>query len=130
MKNDISTRRDIDILVKTFYDKLLQDDLLQTIFRQTVLQDLENHLKTIADFWDSILLDANNYRGNVTEKHFSVDKQFPLDQPEFNQWLFLWKQTIDELFEGEKAEMAKFRAQSIADIMLYKLDFIHKNSKS
>ena len=125
MKYDISTHADIDHLVQTFYDKLLQDDLLQPIFRQTILPHLEVHLKTIADFWDSILLDADIYRGNVTEKHIALDKKFPLSHNEFNRWLLLWKQTTDELFEGEKSEMVKFRAQSIADIMQYKLDYMH-----
>ncbi|MFN8238138.1 MAG: group III truncated hemoglobin [Chitinophagales bacterium] len=127
MKQDISTRQDIDTLVKLFYDKLLQDEILQTIFRETVLSHLEKHLTIIANFWDSILLDADVYRGNVTEKHIALDQRFPLNEKEFNQWLFLWKQTIDELFAGEKAEMAKFRAQSIADIMRYKIDFLNKN---
>ena len=117
MKYDITTRQDIDSLVKIFYDKLLQDDLLKSIFEKMVLPNLEEHLKIIADFWDSILLDANNYRGNVTEKHFEVDKQFPLSKTEFDRWLLHWNTTIDELFIGEKAEMAKQRAQSIADIM-------------
>jgi len=128
MKTDITTRNDIDILVKTFYDKLLQDDILKAIFQKMVLPNLDEHLKTIADFWDSILLDANNYRGNVTEKHFDVDKQFPLSKIEFDRWLLHWKTTIDELYIGEKADMAKFRAQSIADIMEYKLDYIRKNA--
>lgn len=127
MRRDISTRKDIDTLVKVFYDKLLQDDLLKPIFEKMVLSNLEEHLKTIADFWDSILLDANNYRGNVTEKHFEVDKQFPLSKTEFDRWLQYWNATIDGLFVGEKAEMAKFRAQSIADIMQYKLEFVNKH---
>jgi hemoglobin len=126
MKSDITTRKDIDDLVRIFYEKLLNDDLLQHIFRQTILPNLNSHLATIADFWDSILLDANNYRGNVTEKHFEIDKRFYLSKNEFEKWLFYWNQTIDELFNGEIAEMAKFRARSIADIMQYKLDHVRK----
>ena len=126
MKQDISTKNDIDQLVHIFYVKLLNDDMLKHIFQQTILPHLEKHLATIADFWDSILLDADIYRGNVTEKHIELDKKFHLSKTEFDRWLFHWKQTIDELFEGEKADMAKFRAQSIADIMQYKIDFLRK----
>lgn len=129
MKTDITTRNDIDILVKKFYDKLLADDLLQELFQKTVLQHLEPHLKLVADFWDSILLDADNYRGNVIEKHFNLDKKFPINKPEFDRWLSHWNSTIDELFSGEKADMAKFRANSIADIMQYKLEYIRKTAK-
>lgn len=124
MKQDITTRTDIDTLVKVFYDKLLADDLLKEIFEKTVVAHLEIHLEKVADFWDSILLDANNYRGNVVEKHFDINKLFNLDKAAFDRWLLHWKNSVDELFEGEKAEMAKSRAQSIADIMHYKLDYI------
>lgn len=130
MKSDITNRNDIEILVKLFYNKLLQDDAVKEIFEQTVLQHLESHLKTIADFWDSILLDADNYRGNVTEKHFALDKRFTLTHDIFNHWLLHWNTSVDELFDGEKATMAKTRAQSIADIMEYKLDFIRKQNSN
>ena len=126
MKPDITNRKDIDTLVILFYDKLLQDITVKEIFEQTVLQHLETHLKTIADFWDSILLDANNYRGNVTEKHFDLDKRFTLTHDIFKHWLLNWNASVDELYDGEKAAMAKTRAQSIADIMEYKLAFIRK----
>jgi hemoglobin len=130
MKNDISTRSDIDHLVKTFYEKLLNNDLLKHIFESTIVNHFDTHIKTIADFWDSILLDGNVYRGNVTEKHIALDVLFPLNGEEFETWLSIWKSTVDELFEGEKAEMAKFRAQSIADIMQYKIDYVRRSRQS
>ncbi len=130
MQKDISTRHDIDQLIALFYKKLLEDTMLQYIFRETVLEHLQIHLHTVADFWDSILLDANNYRGNVTEKHIALDRKFPLSEDLFNRWLELWKESINELFEGEKAEIAKTRAQSMADIMLYKIKYLHNNPPS
>lgn len=126
MKPDITSRNDIEILVAYFYGKLLSDEVLQTIFRNTVMEHLRKHLGTIADFWDSILLDSNVYRGNVTEAHYKVDKQFPMNAAEFEHWLKHWKESVDELFAGEKADMAKYRAKTIADIMQYKLDYVRK----
>jgi hemoglobin len=127
IKSDIETRQDIDKLVSLFYDRLLSDNELKYIFQQTVVPHLAAHLTLIADFWDGILLDANIYRGNVPEKHIALDKKFPLRKEAFNSWLRLWKESIDELFEGEKADLAKTRAQSIADIMEYKLEYLHKH---
>lgn len=128
MKSDITTRKDIDVLVKLFYDKLFEDVVVKEIFEQTVLDHLEAHLDIIADFWDSILLDANNYRGNVVEKHFDLDKRFMLNHTIFEHWLLNWKAAVDELYIGEKADMAKSRAQSIADIMEYKLEYLRKSN--
>lgn len=126
MKQDITTRADIEILVSYFYGKLLTDDILKPIFENTVLEHLRTHLATIADFWDSILLDSNVYRGNVTEAHYKVDEKYPMNKEEFEHWLLHWNTSIDELYVGKKAEMAKYRAQTIADIMQYKLDYVRK----
>jgi hemoglobin len=41
---------------------------------------------------------------------------------EFLEWLRLFYDTVDELFEGEKAELAKYRGRTIAGIMLYKIE--------
>ena len=35
----------------------------------------------------------------------------------FNLWLAYWQQTVTELFVGEKAEKALFRAATIKDLM-------------
>lgn len=126
MKHDIQTRDDLFVLVKTFYEKLFADELLQTIFIDVAKIKLEEHLPILVDFWDSILLDGDSYRRNQMEKHTELNKKFRLEKQHFDQWIFLWNQTIDELFAGERAEHAKFRAKSIADIMSYKIDYLNK----
>lgn len=40
---------------------------------------------------------------------------------EFSEWLLLFTQTVDSLFEREKAEEAKLRAENIARLMLYNI---------
>ncbi len=127
MKHDIQTRDDLFLLVKTFYEKLFADELLQTIFIDVAKIKLEEHLPILVDFWDSILLDGDTYRRNQMEKHTELNKKFRLEKQHFDQWIFLWNQTIDELFAGERAEHAKFRAKSIADIMSYKMDYLNKD---
>lgn len=123
---DIETKEDIDELVKLFYDKLFEDDLLKEIFENTVRDHLDKHIDLVSQFWDSILLDIFEYKNNVIEKHISADRLFTLKKREFDRWLLLWKASVDELFKGEKAELAKSRTTSIADLMLYKLEFIRK----
>lgn len=81
----------------------------------------------MTDFWEGILLDANVYRGNVTEKHFAVNSLTALSRSDFDIWYRCWEQATDELFSGEIAEKAKFRARSIADIMSYKMDYINRD---
>ncbi len=64
MKKDIANREDIDLLVKTFYTKLLNDNTINYIFTDVVKINVETHLPVIADFWESILLNRNIYNNN------------------------------------------------------------------
>lgn len=125
MKKDITTRNDIEQIIVRFYELSFQDERLGRIFKEISPLHLETHIPLVTDFWEGILLDGDKYRGNVTEKHFTVNSLTPLRKPDFDRWYSYWEKAVDDLFEGEKAEMAKFRARSIADIMSYKMDYIN-----
>jgi hemoglobin len=42
----------------------------------------------------------------------------------FTQWLNLWTRTVDELFAGERAELAKAHAHRVAQAFLGRLKHI------
>ena len=71
-------------------------------------------------FWNAILFAEKGFDGNPMQKHMTL----PIDEKHFNQWLSLFHQTIDELFAGPKAEEAKQRAKSIAQIMNFKISVL------
>lgn len=106
MLSDIQTKTDVTLLVTTFYDKVLKDSLLAPFFKQ---MDFEKHLPQMIHFWSFALLDEPGYATNVTEKHLKMR----LQKEHFDQWLNLFSTTVNELFSGEKAEMAKQRAALI-----------------
>lgn len=105
--NDIISKSDVARLVNEFYGKVLQDESLKPFFEGL---DFEVHKPKMIHFWSFVLLDEPNYKTNVTEKHMRM----PLEQKHFDRWMELFIETIDELFTGEKAEMAKQRAATIA----------------
>lgn len=121
MKNDITTRKDIDRLLRIFYDRLLADHTINYIFNDVMKVDMDAHLPVIGDFWESILLDGNAYRKNVMKLHLDINSQTPLLKTHFTTWLHYFNSTIDELFEGPIAFRAKERALSIATMMQVKL---------
>ncbi len=125
MKQDISNRNDIEQVIILFYKLTFEDERLGKIFKEISPLHLETHIPLVTDFWEGILLDAANYRGNVTEKHFDTNKRTPLTKADFDLWYYYWEQAVNTLFEGELAEKAKFRARSIADIMSYKMDYLN-----
>lgn len=123
---DISSRGDIDLFVREFYGRLLLDPKISYIFTEVVGLDLELHLPRIANFWDSILLQAPVYDGNPMSVHLKLNQMTPLAKEQFDVWLGHFDATIDDLFEGEIANQAKMRAHSIAIVMQTK---IYQNKK-
>ncbi len=121
MKNDISSREDLFLLVKIFYEKLLNDETISYLFRDIAKINLDHHLPVLVDFWDSILFQSDTYRKNALQPHLLLNQKSPLQKHHFETWLMYFNNTVDELFEGEKAFIAKERAQSIATVMQIKL---------
>lgn len=118
---DIQDKSDIRLLVDSFYEKVRQNSLLAHIFEEVAQVDWQLHLPKMYAFWASILLDEHSYEGNPMLRHIELSKICPLGETEFEEWLQLFYQTVDELFEGEKAQEAKLRAANIARRMLYKI---------
>ncbi|HMQ49445.1 MAG TPA: group III truncated hemoglobin [Saprospiraceae bacterium] len=121
MKSDISNRKDIELLVNTFYDKVRSNPVLGYIFNEVAKTDWEAHLPKMYSFWASILLDEHSFSGNPMQKHIALSKLTAMTNKEFSEWLYLFVQTVDELFLGEKADDAKLRAGNIARIMLHNI---------
>lgn len=109
MKKDITTRDDIKLLVDSFYAKVQQDDLIGPVFSHV---NWPHHLPIMYDFWSSMMLGDQSYRGNPFQKHLPL----PLTTEHFGRWLKLFRETVDELFAGDKATEILMRAESIAGI--------------
>lgn len=119
MKNDIQNREDIYILVCAFYDKIRVDDLLGPIFNRMIpAESWPEHLEKLTDFWETNLFGIPKFKGNPTQKHIKTDAAFNhvIGQQHFDQWLSIWKSTIDDLYQGDLATRAQMAAFSIAHI--------------
>lgn len=120
-KPDIRHREDLFLLVQEFYKKLLADPSISYLFTDVAHIDLDHHLPVLVDFWENILFDAPVYRKNAMQPHMNLHAKSPLTDQHFDTWLRYFSQTVDELFEGDKAFRAKERANSIATIMKIKV---------
>jgi len=118
---DILNRADIDLLMRTFYNRLLDDPAISYIFTDVAKIDLEAHLPVIGDFWEQNLLQSGNYKNNVLQIHQQLNQQQRLTPELFEIWLFHFNNSIDENFIGENSEKAKTRALSIATVMKIKM---------
>lgn len=122
MKNDIATRADVELLVNTFYDGIRVHSLLGHIFNDMAKVNWETHLPKMYSFWSSLLLGEHSFTGNPMATHIALSKSIPLTALEFSEWIQLFNATVDDLFEGEKANEAKIRAANIARLMLFKIE--------
>ena len=113
-KHDIHSREDIELLVRKFYDSLLTNESIKPVFDNL---NFEAHIPHIVSFWSFVLLDEEGYKTNVFDKHINL----PIKEEHFEIWLSHFEKTINDLFEGEKAELAKLRAQTIAFTFKMKL---------
>ncbi len=124
MKTDISTRADVELLVNTFYDAVKQNTVIGYIFNDVVKVDWDEHLPKMYAFWSSILLDERSYSGNPMLKHIEISRLTAMTATEFSEWVRLFNQAVDTLFEGESARDAKTRAANIARLMLHKIQTV------
>lgn len=121
MKNDIQTKADIPLLINTFYEKVRSNETIGYIFNDIARVNWEHHMPIMYDFWEGILFHTGPYAGNPMLIHQKLHERHPLTAAHFAEWLRLFKQTVDELFEGTNAEVIKQRAQSIATVMQLKI---------
>lgn len=125
-KNDIANIDDIKILVNSFYGKVREDDTLADIFN-TVIQDRwPQHLEKMYRFWQTVLLEEHTYYGSP----FSPHAKLPVDAKHFERWLKLFNETVDTLFEGDKATRAKWQGERMAEMFLSKIEYYRNNSST
>ena len=111
---DIGTPGDCERLVRAFYGRALTDPIIGYLFTDIANLDLEAHVPKIAAFWETVLLGARSYRGGAFAPHAVLHMKAPLRREHFERWLWLWHATVDELFAGERAELAKNHANRVA----------------
>ncbi|QDW23771.1 group III truncated hemoglobin [Pedobacter sp. KBS0701] len=122
MKKDIHNREDIILLVNTFYGMVQENNKIGPIFTEVAKVDWSHHLPKMYDFWESILFGKAIYKGNPMLVHFALNNKSPLQTAEFETWKTIFFHTVDDLFEGENAELIKQKSQSIADLMHFKIN--------
>ncbi len=104
---DIQNREDVDRLIALFYKNLLKDPEMGKIFEKI---DFVHHQPKIVDFWCFVLLNESGYSTNVFDKHLNLG----IREHHFEIWLPNFEAAVDQLFSGEKASLAKQRAQVLS----------------
>jgi hemoglobin len=122
--HDIESRADCERLVRAFYGRALEDPIIGFIFVEVAKLDLEAHVPRIASFWETVLLGARSYSGGAFRPHAELHAKVRLREGHFAQWLSLWCRTVDELFAGDRADLAKAHAHRVGRAFLGRLQHL------
>jgi len=115
--------------VRAFYGRALTDPVIGWLFTDVAHLDLDHHVPRITRFWETILLGAQTYTGGAFRPHIELNAKAQLKQGHFDRWLYLWHATVDELFEGERAELAKAHADRVAQAFASRLRAINSGGE-
>ena len=125
---DICNQTDIKLFVDVFYGRIKNDPLLAPIFTERIPDDAwEKHLNRMYGFWNTVLFFQKEYKGNPFAKHMHLE----VNAEHFQQWLYLFKTTIDSHFQGPTADSTKNRADKMAALFAGKIAYLkqHPNLK-
>lgn len=99
----------LSALVHTFYGRIRDDDLLGPIFAKRIT-DWPPHLERMIAFWSSVALMTGRYHGRPVPAHTPL----PIKAAHFNRWLFLFRETANEICTPVGAIHVIERAERIA----------------
>jgi hemoglobin len=102
----------IEDLVATFYARIRKDAELGPIFERVIGADWGPHLKTMCDFWSSVMNTTGRYKGKPIPAHIKLQG---IEPRHFERWLKLFSETAHGLFDAQLAAMFVVRAERIAE---------------
>lgn len=111
--NDIINGDDVKVLVDTFYAEAQKDELVSPIFERFI-DDWDAHHIKLYQFWRTVILKEAAYQAKPVQMHYKMG----IEQKHFDRWLEIWLKTVDNLFIGTNADIAKHRGRTMAKAFL------------
>ena len=106
------TQENISRLVDEFYDRVFADARIGPIFLKHIGEDRSAHMRTMNQFWSSVLLKTRSYAGQPVPVHLKLTE---VRREDFAVWLGLFRETAREIFEPEAATIVIASAERIAE---------------
>ena len=83
---EIETRKDIQLLVNTFYDRVRKEPALGRIFNSVIPEfKWPAHLRKLTDFWETGLFGTRKNKGSpvLSDQHTDAKMNFTIEQEHF-----------------------------------------------
>jgi len=116
MLNNEVTKENLNKMVIKFYAAVLKDEIVGPFFIEKLGDNLgtflwKTHIELLTNFWASLALGDTTYKGNPFAPHSRMDG---LKRETFEQWLKLFFETIESVYQPEIAEIFKKRSTFMA----------------
>jgi hemoglobin len=95
--------------VRTFYGRVRQDPVLGPVFNAAI-EDWDEHLAKLCDFWSSVLLATGRFRGSPMAAHA---RRPAIADEHFALWLDLFERTACEVCPPAAAALFVEKSQLI-----------------
>lgn len=101
----------IEALVHAFYGKVRRDPQLGPVFNREI-DDWDEHLSRLCDFWSSVLLMSGRFKGQPMQVHAQLAD---IGAAHFARWLELFQETAAEVCPPEAAALFCAKADQIGE---------------
>lgn len=99
----------IRLQVHAFYARVREDEVLGPVFNAAI-EDWDEHLAKLCDFWSSVLLATGRFRGSPMAAHA---RRPAIRDEHFARWLELFERTAREVCPPEAAALFVEKSQMI-----------------
>ncbi len=111
----------IDLLVETFYGRVLEHSTLGPVFDARLAGRWPEHMARMKQFWTAVAFKNGGYGGKPVQAHLGVKG---MSAELFPQWLTLFSATLDDIAPSKEAhdwfmETARRIARSLTLSLFY-----------
>ena len=110
-QHPLISAEDISRLVDNFYADIRVHPDLGPIFNPRLEGKWPEHLTKLKAFWRSVLLTTGEYNGRPVPAHNNISE---LESRNFAEWLNLFDQHIERIFEPQAQAIIKQKSRRIA----------------
>ncbi|MGA0605404.1 group III truncated hemoglobin [Phenylobacterium sp. VNQ135] len=97
--------------VHTFYARVREDEVLGPVFNAAI-DDWDEHLSKLCDFWSSVLLVTGRFKGSPMAAHARTPG---VEVAHFPRWLDLWRDAARRVCRPEAADLFIAKAEMIGE---------------
>ena len=119
---DLEGRAEIEELVNAFYTRVRGDEVLGFIFNDIAKTNWDTHLPKMYAFWETVMFRSGGFVGNPLAAHAKLVPLTEMGRAQFDHWLELFRETVDALFTGPKAEHIKNCAADMANVIYSRIN--------